>query len=103
MSQSTSGFRGLLRVALITTALLAPAAWLVQFYGAFPVPSAASSATAGVLVVGVTLAVIVAPIAIFRLIRTPAFRTPISYALTGICLVLAIIALVIGVAIVAHI
>ena len=103
MNHSTSGFKGPLRVALVTTTLLAPAAWLVQFYGAFPVPSAASSATAGVLVVGVTLALIVAPTAIFRLIRTPAFRTPISYLLTGICIVLAIIALIIGVAIVAHI
>lgn len=103
MNQSTSSFKGPLRAALIVTALLAPTAWLVQFYGAFPVPSAASSATAGVLLVGVFLAVIVAPISIFRLVRTPSFRTPISYMLTGICLVLAIIALLIGVAIIGHI
>ena len=102
MNQSTSGIRGPLRAALITAALLAPIAWLVQYLAAFPVPSAASSATAGALVVGAILAVIVAPIAIFRLVRTPTSRTTISYMLTGICLVLAILALIIGVGIVAQ-
>lgn len=100
MNQSVSGIAGPLRVALVTAALLAPIAWVVQYLGAFPVPSAASSATAGTLVVGLFLALIVTPIAIYRLVRSPSIRTPASYGLTGICFILFILALTIGIALV---
>ena len=99
-NRSVWGVTGLLRVVLVVAVLLAPTAWVVQYFGAFPVPSVASSATAGALIVGIILAIMVSPVAIFRLVRTPAARTSLSYTLTGICLILLLLALSLGVAIV---
>lgn len=97
---SVRGITGPLRVALVVAAFLAPTAWVIQYFGAFPVASVASSATAVALVVGVILAFIVTPVAIVHLVRTPMARTPVSYALTGICLILMLLALLLGAAII---
>jgi len=41
-NHSVWGMTGTLRIALVASVLLAPSAWVVQYLGAFPVPSVAS-------------------------------------------------------------
>lgn len=88
-----NGFTLHLRVTLLLAVLFACGAWTVQWLIAYPVQSVGSSATAGILVLGLLLAALGTPFAMYRLIRTPSSRTAMSYTLTCICFVLLLIAL----------
>ena len=100
-NQPSVGFATPLRIALLVTALLSSGAWIIQWLAAFSVPSTGSSATAGALVLGLLLATVITPFAVYRLMRSPSSRTVASYALTSVCLALLFLALLVGISLVA--
>jgi hypothetical protein len=99
---STSmGFGFTLRVALLLALSLSFGAWIAQWLAAYPLRSFGASTTAGALVLGLLLSVLTTPFAIYRLIRFPSSRTMGSYLLTGICSLLLLLGLSLGITLVA--